>query len=191
MSLNRLRREIVSLKNPEKARILSSFFKTGKGEYGEGDRFLGLTVPQQRIIAKKYFSLSLNEISSLLHSPFHEERLTALLILVGKYNSSPINEKSLIIEFYLHHTNHINNWDLVDLSADKLLGNYLVDKDKTILYRLVKSSLLWEKRIAIVSTFAFIRQNKFDDTFKISQLLLQDKHDLIHKSVGWMRSCLS
>lgn len=185
-----LTHEIQSKSNPEKAKIYQRFFKTGKGEYGEGDIFLGLTVPQQREISKKYSSLALSKIQKLLDSKFHEHRLTGLLILVSKYKkySSKKDEelKKEIINFYLKNTKKINNWDLVDLSAPNVLGDYLLDKDKKILYNLAKSKNLWEKRISIVSTLTFIKKNNLGDTLKISEILLRDKHDLIHKAVGWM-----
>lgn len=168
--------------NPEKAKILQGFFKTGPGEYGEGDLFLGITVPETRKIAKQYSNLNLNQIKKHLSSKFHEERLAALLILANNYKNNPDE----IIQFYLNNTKNINNWDLVDLTADKILGNYLQDKDKGILYKLVKSQNIWERRISIISTFHFIKNNQFHDALEISKLLLSDKHDLIHKAVGWM-----
>ncbi|HIH10632.1 TPA: DNA alkylation repair protein [Candidatus Woesearchaeota archaeon] len=181
-----LQTDLQHLTNPEKAVIYASFFKTGKGEYGESDQFLGLTVPQQRILAKKYITPSLEEIHSLLQSPIHEYRLTALLILVLQYHKAVPQDKEKIVQFYLAHTKQINNWDLVDTSADKILGHYLLDKDKTVLFKLAHSSNLWERRIAIVATFAFIKQNQFQETIHIAELLLHDSHDLIHKAVGWM-----
>jgi len=182
--LNQLKEDLLKLGNSEKAKILSRFFKTGKGEYGDGDVFLGIKVPEQRKVAKKYLNLSLEDIQKLLSSEVHEHRLTSLFILIDKYKKS--DDKKEIFDFYLKNTKKINNWDLVDLSAGNVLGNYLLEKDKSILYELAKSDNLWEKRIAIISTFAFIRDNKFEDTLKISELLLNDKHDLIHKAVGWM-----
>lgn len=181
--LSKLKKELKQLANPEKAKIYQRFFKTGRGEYGEGDIFIGLTVPQSRQIAKKYFNLPLEDIKILLESEIHEERLIAILLLVHLYQTTK-GEK--IIDFYLSHTKKINNWDLVDLSADKILGAYLLDKDRKILYKLAKSDNLWEKRISIISTFHFIKNNQFQDTLKIAKLLLNDKHDLMHKAVGWM-----
>ena len=169
--------------NPEKSKDYQRFFKTGKGEYGEGDIFLGLTVPETRAIAKQFSHLSLNQMLPNLKSKFHEERLAALLILVNNYQKTSSEE---IVKFYLQNTKYINNWDLVDLTADKILGNYLLNEDKLILYQLAKSQNLWERRISIISTFAFIKNNQFDDTLKIAKMLIQDKHDLIHKAVGWM-----
>ena len=184
--LNNLKKELAGFGNPEKARILSGFFKTGKGQYGYGDVFLGVKVPETRTVAKKFNELNLNDLKKLLSSRIHEERLCALLILADKYKKSDSKNKKIIVDFYLQNTQRVNNWDLVDLSADKILGNYLIDKDKSILYNLVKSQNLWERRISIISTFAFIRNNKFDDTIKISEILLNDEHDLIQKAVGWM-----
>ncbi|MSS74190.1 DNA alkylation repair protein [Candidatus Pacearchaeota archaeon] len=169
--------------NLEKSKIMNRFFKTGKGQYGEGDIFLGLTVPQSRIIAKQFKEINLNELKIHLQSKIHEERLIALLILVEKYKKTKDKE---IVKFYLSHKEKINNWDLVDLTSHKILGDYIQDKDKSIIYKLAKSDNLWEKRISIISTFAFIKNNQFQDALKISKLLLEDKHDLIHKSVGWM-----
>ncbi len=173
------------MKCSEKSKILSKFFKTKKGEYGEGDLFLGITVPKIRSLVKEYWEeTSLKELKELLKSKFHEERLTALLILVKKYESS--ENKKRVVDFYLKNLIHVNNWDLVDLSAPNILGDFFSENPKKILYKLAKSKNLWEKRIAIVSTLTFIRKNNFNDTLKISRILLKDKHDLIHKSVGWM-----
>lgn len=178
--------DLKRLGRKDKAAILSRFFKTGPGEYGAGDIFLGVTVPEQRALAKKYFHLELTEIQVLLSSPIHEFRLTALLILVSKFEKSLGLERKKLVDFYLKNTNNINNWDLVDLSVYKILGCYLLDKPRAVLYRLACSKNLWERRIAIIATFAFIRQNDFTDTFQIAQKLLLDKHDLIQKAVGWM-----
>ena len=184
--LSQLKKDLQRLKNPEKAKLLARFFKTGKGEYGEGDVFLGIMVPDSRKIAIKYKNLSFSEIKTLLNSKIHEGRLIALLILVNNYNNGGNKEKGKIFDFYLKNTKKINNWDLVDLSAHKIVGAHLIGKDKSILYKLVKSDNLWERRIAVIATFNFINNNKFDDSLKISRLLLNDKHDLIHKAVGWM-----
>lgn len=148
--------------------------------------FLGLSVPEQRNIARKHQNLPLHLIESLLNSRIHEERFTAIEILNFKYKKSSDKEKKKIVDFYLRHKKYINNWDLVDDSAPYILGNWLVDKDRDVLYKLAKSKTLWDRRIAIVSTFAFIKNNDFEDTLKISEILLGDKHDLIHKAVGWM-----
>jgi 3-methyladenine DNA glycosylase AlkD len=185
-------------KNPSKAKLLSGFFKTGKGEYGEGDIFLGLTVPEQRILAKKYIDLSLGDIQTLLDSKIHEHRLTGLIILTYQYerikkektnDKEKTKKQKIIFDFYLKNTRNINNWDLVDLSSHEIIGDYLKDKDRTartILYKLAKSNNLWEKRIAMISTFPFIRNKDFEDSLAIGEILLHDDHDLIHKAVGWM-----
>lgn len=172
--------------SPEKAEIYARFFKTGKGQYGEGDKFIGIAVPQSRKIAKQFTHLNLTKIKKHLSSKIHEERLIALMILVEKFKSSEDVEKKKIFDFYLKNTTGINNWDLVDLSADKIIGSFLIDKEKNVLHSLASSQNLWERRIAIVSTFVFIKNNQFEDTLKISESLLNDKHDLIHKAVGWM-----
>jgi 3-methyladenine DNA glycosylase AlkD len=177
--------------NPSKAKILQRFFKTGKGQYGEGDVFLGLTVPESRTIAKQFSTISLREVKKHLDSKVHEERLIALFILIHKYEKD-LKDRKDIFEFYLDNKNNINNWDLVDSSADKIVGRFLFDFGKNypiyrmLLRKLAESSNLWERRIAIVSTFYFIKQNSFEETIKISEMLLRDKEDLIHKAVGWM-----
>lgn len=180
--------ELSALKNPAKAKVLAGYFKTGKGEYGDGDVFLGITVPEQRLVAKKFKDLELSEIAALLSTSVHEYRFTALEILVMKYEKGDNELKKEIVNFYLSNTAFINNWDLVDTSARYILGDYLFDKPKerAILYRLVTSNNLWERRIAIVATHDFIAKGEFKDTFKIAELLLDDPHDLIHKSTGWM-----
>lgn len=182
----KIKKDLGKLADPETAKLLSGFFKTGKGEYGEGDVFLGLKVPDTRKIAKRYKDLSMKEISELLKSRVHEHRLAALLILVEKFERAEEKEREMIYRFYLKNAKRINNWDLVDLSAPKIMGPYLLDKDKKILYRLARSENLWERRIAVLSTFEFIRNGRFDDALKISEILLNDGHDLIHKAVGWM-----
>jgi len=186
--IKNLKKDLKKLANTDKSRNLSRFFKTGKGQYGEGDIFLGISVPNQRKTAKKYSELQLNEIQDLLSSKIHEYRLTSLFILIDKYNISDYKAKKDIFDFYLKNTKNINNWDLVDLSAPKISGDYIFNnpKEKKTLYNLSKSDNLWERRIAILSTFAFIKNNEFDEAIKISEILLNDKHDLIHKAVGWM-----
>ena len=179
-------REAKKYHSHEKTAILERFFKTGPGQYGAGDVFWGLSVPQSRIIAKKYQNLSLVEVKKLLASPVHEIRLIALLILVEQFQAGDIMVQKTIINFYLKNTKHINNWDLVDLSASKILGTWLLDKDSKILYKLVNSKNLWERRIAIVATYAFIKVNNFKHTLKLAEKLLADKHDLMHKASGWM-----
>jgi 3-methyladenine DNA glycosylase AlkD len=162
------------------------FFKTGKGEYGEGDKFLGIRVPVLRKEARKYRSISCEEISRLLRSSFHEERLCALLLLVDKFKKAHAEERTLIYELYLGNIKYINNWDLVDSSAHHIVGAYLENKDKQPLYDLAASECLWERRIAIMSTFHLIRKNEFEAALKVSSLLKDDEEDLIHKAVGWM-----
>ena len=184
--LKNIKEELQNIQDPEKAKILSKFFKTGKGQYGEGDIFLGIKVPDQRKTAKKYSNITLDDIGQLLKSNIHEFRLTSILILVLKYKKEDFDGKKEIVDFYLGHMKNINNWDLVDSSAPYILGDFLLDKDKSILYRLARSDNLWERRTAILSTFAFIKNNKFEDALNIAQILLFDKHDLIHKAVGWM-----
>ncbi|MDD4661694.1 MAG: DNA alkylation repair protein, partial [Candidatus Pacebacteria bacterium] len=178
-----VKKELQKLKNEEKAKILSRFFKTGKGEYGEGDKFLGIKVPDLRLVAKNNLNVSLTELQDLLDSDIHEHRLTALLILVENFKKE---QKLEIVDFYLKNLKNINNWDLVDLSCPNIIGRYFLKRDRSLLYRLAKSENLWERRIAIVSTYYFIKNNNFEDTIKISKMLLGDKHDLLHKAVGWM-----
>ncbi len=172
--------------NSEKSKNLSRFFKTGKGQYGEGDIFLGVSVPEQRKIARRYYDISLNEIVELIESPIHECRLTGLLILVDQFQKANNADRKKVFDFYCKHSKKVNNWDLVDLSADKIVGEYLLDKDTSVLAKLANSDNLWERRISIVSTYAFIKQGRCDETIKIATILLHDKHDLIHKAVGWM-----
>ena len=183
--LGKLKGELLQLSDPLHAKKLSGFFKTGKGQYGEGDVFLGIRVPEQRKIAKKYVKLELDDLQGLINSKYHEHRFTALVILVYKYQKAKESCKEEIFRFLLKNTTNINNWDLVDLSAPRIIGDYLADKDRSILYELAKSENLWERRISILATFKFIANNDFKDTLKISEILLADKHDLIHKAVGW------
>jgi len=183
--LNRLKKELESLRNPEKAKLLGRYFKTGEGQYADGDVFFGIMVPLQREVARKFYDLSLNALQKLLNSRIHEHRLTALFILVHKYSKANEEEKQDIVSLYLKNTKNINNWDLVDLSAPRILGQFLLNKNRKILYNLAKGHL-WERRIAVLATFAFIRENDFKDALKLAEILLKDKHDLIHKAVGWM-----
>ncbi len=186
--LDSLQKEVNALADPVKGKFLARFFKTGEGQYGEGDIFYGLTVPQSRVLALKYKDLPLKDVEKLLQSKVHEERLIALLILVWNYGKGDEERKKEIFDFYLSHTKYINNWDLVDLSADKIMGEQLlrVSGVSGVLVRLAKSENLWERRIAIVSTYAFIKRGKYEDTFAIADILLKDPHDLIQKAVGWM-----
>ncbi len=178
--------ELHALSDPEKAKILVRFFKTGRGEYGEGDRFLGVIVPNIRKVAKAHLNASRRDISKLLSSVYHEERLAALLLLVEQYRRGDKTIQKNIFELYLANASRINNWDLVDLTAPHIVGGYLASGDRSILKKLAVSKNLWERRIAILATYYFIRQGESEETLGISELLLQDSHDLIHKAVGWM-----
>lgn len=175
------------LTNPETAAFLQRFFKTGPGEYGEGDRFLGIRVPVLRKLAWQYQDIPLEECNNLLHSEYHEARLLALLILVRMYyNSDDEGVRDAIYRLYLDRTAYINNWDLVDSSAEHIVGHYLWERDRSALYDLAHSESLWERRIAIMSTFHFIKAGSFNETLRIAEILVSDSHDLIHKAVGWM-----
>ena len=178
--------ELQALSDDEKREIYPKFFKAGKGEYGEGDRFLGVTVPNIRAIAKQYKNISLNEIRELMQSEWHEVRLCALLIMVEKNKKKDETLRQQLFDLYLSQTDRINNWDLVDLSCRFIVGEYLLDKSRDILYQLAQSSLLWDNRIAIVSTYAFIRKGQLEDTYALSDLMMHHPHDLMHKAIGWM-----
>lgn len=185
--ISSLKKDFQKISNPQKAKILSRFFKTGAGEYGEGDIFLGITVPEQRKIAKKYYKdATIGEIDILLKDKIHEYRLTALLVLMLKNKKASQEVKKEYFDYYLKNATYINSWDLVDVTCRDIVGEYLVDKKRDILYKLARSKNLWEKRISIISTYAYIRRNDFKDTLKIAEILLFDKHDLIQKAVGWM-----
>jgi len=175
-----------SLGCPQQAAILARFFKTGPGEYGEGDRFIGVKVPVTRKVAREFKSLPLPEVERLLRSEMHEERLLALVILVGQFEKGDEALRKRIYDFYLANTQHINNWDLVDLSAPQIVGGYLESRNRRPLDGLAKSASLWERRISILATHWFIRHGDFADTLRIAEKLLTDKEDLIHKAVGWM-----
>lgn len=182
MKASDVKKELKANIEPGKAEILSRFFKTKKGEYGEGDIFIGVMVPQIRKVAKKYKDMGIDELQFLIKSKIHEERLCAALILTYK----KLNKE--IVDFYLRNTAYLNNWDIVDLTAPKVLGKWLVvnPDERKILYKFAKSKSLWERRIAILSTFALINEGDFKDSLAISKILLNDSHDLIHKAVGWM-----
>ena len=180
---NQIYNALLALSDEEKKIVLPRFFKTGKGQYGEGDKFLGVTIPNIRVVAKEFCDVSFDIIKELMHSPWHEMRMCALLILV---NNSRKEVTQNIFDFYLSQTKHINNWDLVDLSAPQIVGRYLLDKNRDTLYKLSESNLLWDNRIAIVSTLTFIRNNDLEDTYKLSLKMMHHKHDLMHKSIGWM-----
>ncbi len=184
--IKNIRREFKKLSNQEHAERLQKYFKTGKDECGEGDKFLGLRVPAVRKIAKKYSTLSISEVSEFLKSPFHEERLFALFVLVELFRKMDEENKRKIYDLYLGNTRYINNWDLVDASAPRIVGAYLFMRDKKPIYSLARSEKIWERRIAIMATLYFIINNTFSDTLEIAEVLLKDKEDLIHKAVGWM-----
>lgn len=174
---------MTSRSDDEKKVVLPRFFKTGKGQYGEGDKFIGVTVPNIRVVAKEFKDVDFEVIRELMKSPWHEMRMCALLILV---NNSKKNVSKETFDFYLMQTKYINNWDLVDLSAPQIVGKYLLNKERDVLYRLAESELLWDNRIAIVSTLAFIRNNDLEDTYNLSIKMMWHKHDLMHKAIGWM-----
>lgn len=184
--LENLLAELSKRKNAKKAEKYARFFKTGRGQYGEGDAFFGLTVPEQRKIAKKYLNLSLENIKKLLIKRYHECRLIGLIILGHQFKNKGKSEREKIFRFYLKNIKYINNWDLVDISAPAIVGQYLSDKDHSLLERLAKSKRLWEKRIAVMATLAFIKNGQFADSLKIIKMLLSDRHDLIQKAAGWM-----
>ncbi len=204
MSLIKIKKELKKYIQPEKVPIYMNFFKTGKGQYAEGDKFLGITVPHIREIAKKYIDVEFDVVIKLLENPYHEYRMVGLLILVYKFEDIPkasvdtkiktghvpsqhISQRQ-IYDFYIKNIKYVNNWDLVDVTTPNIVGQYLYDhpEKKYILYKFAKSNNLWKKRIAILSTFRFIKYNQFEDTLKIAEILLYDSHDLIHKAVGWM-----
>jgi len=191
--LQELKKELQKLANPTKAKLYQKFFKTGKGEYGEGDVFLGITVPVQRQVVKKYQGMNFKELSFLLKSKVHEHRLVALLILVNQYKRGYLKtkvERKEIFDFYLDNIDYINNWDLVDLSAPNIVGSFLCNKDYEqyipILFNLARSKNVWHRRSSVLACFAFIKENDFKEALKIAEILLNDNHDLIHKAVGWM-----
>lgn len=181
-----IRRKLRAVADPSRVPVLQSFFRTGKGEYAEGDQFIGLTVPLLRAVCRECRDAPLAEIVELLQSPVHEDRLSALVLLVDAFKRGSDEEKRRIYQLYLKNTARINNWDLVDASAPQIVGAWLRDRSKAPLTRLAKSTSLWERRIAIVATQDFIRHGRLDETFRIADLLLDDRHDLIHKAAGWM-----
>lgn len=178
--------KLQALSDAEKREIFPKFFKAGKGEYGEGDCFLGVTVPNIRAIAKLHKDISIEEIRELIQSEWHEVRLCALIIMVEKSKKKDEALRKELFNLYLSQTKRINNWDLVDLSCRFIIGEYLLDKSRDILYQLAQSPLLWDNRIAIVSTYAFIRKGQLEDTYALSDLMMQHPHDLMHKAIGWM-----
>ena len=184
-TIQQIRTELRKSRDKEKAAFLPRFFKTGPGEYGEGDKFIGVTVPIVRRLAKKH-ELSAPSLKTLLRSPYHEDRQLALFMLVRKYQTGDDETKKKIYELYLDHTQYVNNWDLVDGSAHLIVGDYLKERSRRPLYKLAKSQSLWERRIAIIATYCYIKNDDFEDTLAIAERLLNDKEDLIHKAVGWM-----
>ena len=185
-SLAQSRRELAKLADPATATILRGFFKTGPGEYGEGDLFRGIRVPALRRLVRQVAEMPLGDIVRLLASTYHEDRLFALLLMVQNFERGDDTTRQRIYNTYLRHTRHINHWDLVDLSAPHIVGVWLLTRDPAPLRRLVASENLWERRIAIVATHAFIRTGRFDMTLKLAARLLADPHDLLHKAAGWM-----
>jgi 3-methyladenine DNA glycosylase AlkD len=181
-----IRSRLHKLGDRQKAQFLQGFFKTGPGGYGEGDIFLGIRVPEIRELSSKYKTLTTQETLPMLRSPIHEERLLALLLLIRAFSKGDDPVRKQIYRIYLDNTQSINNWDLVDISAPHIVGAFLIDKSKKPLYQLAKSNNLWERRIAIMATFHFIRDHQFSEALRISKILLLDKEDLIHKAVGWM-----
>ena len=186
LSANEIHGRLQKLGNKERARSAQRYFKTGPGQYGEGDVFLGLSAPQLRSLAREYKGIPISDALELLRSRLHEVRVLALLILTHIYQKGDAAIRKQIYEAYLDHTQFINNWDLVDVSAAHIVGDYLLDKSRRPLYRLAKSTSLWERRISIIATARFIKVGDFRDTFELSKILLADREDLIHKAVGWM-----
>ena len=186
MTVEDIQKRLKNLGNRKHAAVSQRFFKTGPGQYGEGDVFIGVRVPVLRKLAKEYSDLAVGDIVILLQSHIHEERLLALLLLVGSFSKGDEAAKKSIYEIYLSNTEYVNNWDLVDSSAEHIVGAYLINRSKAVLYRLAESENLWERRISIMSTFHFIKRHQFSETLKISKILLSDLQDLIHKATGWM-----
>lgn len=186
LAVEAIERELESLADPEIAEFLGRYFRTGPGEYGEGDRFLGIRVPVLRRLARKYQSLGLSGCRALLVSPFHEARLLALLILVRAYDRGDEVMRDEIHRLYLDHLSYVNNWDLVDSSAEHIVGRHLQARDRSLLHDLARSDSVWERRIAIMATFGYVKAGSFDETLRLADVLLTDRHDLIHKAVGWM-----
>jgi len=185
--VKKLQEEVKSLGSPQKAKASEWFFKTGKGEYAEGDKFFGLTTPESKMIAKKYSHLlNLEDLAKLLKSGIHEERIISIILLKEMYKKGDEKIKEEIFKIYIENTKHINNWDIVDISAEHIVGDYLENKKKDLLYDFSKSEVLWERRISIMSTFGYIKKGKPELTLELAEILLEDKQDLIHKAVGWM-----
>lgn len=181
-----VRRELAAMASPVKAKASARFFKTGPGQYGEGDKFWGVTVPDQRKLARAYRGLPLGEIAELLASEMHEERLTAVLILVDRYARGDEATKQEAFDFYLRHLSYVNNWDIVDASAPYIVGRHLRTRERVLLYRLARSKALWERRVAMVSTLGLVAAGEHEDALRVAELLLEDDQDLMHKAVGWV-----
>lgn len=187
MNMEIIEKDLRSYASPEKAKILQRFFKTGKGEYGEGDEFLGIVVPNIRKLCKKYYKeMSFEDVGYFLRSRIHEFRLFAILVLTYMYEKASRDSQKEIYLYYIKNIKYINNWDLVDLSSPKIVGDYLLDKDRSILNEMILSKNMWEQRIAILATFTFIKNNEYEEIFYFSKLLINHPHDLIHKALGWM-----
>ncbi len=186
MGLTQIRQELRESGDTGQAAQLKRFFKTGPGEYGQGDCFLGIRVPRLRQLAKAHLDLSLTDAAKLLHSKFHEERMTALLILTYRFEKAREVEQGKIYRIFMENTHWINSWDLVDVTVPQVVGAYLLQRDRAPLYSLAVSPSLWERRMGIIATFTFIKKHQFEDTLRIADLLLEDDQDLIHKAVGWM-----
>jgi 3-methyladenine DNA glycosylase AlkD len=186
INIENMRAALSAHADPRQAEILQRFFKTGPGQYGEGDIFIGVMVPQTRAVAKAFRTAPLDEIAGLLKSRVHEERLLALMMLVEQYARGNEKTKKAVYASYLRNTRHINNWDLVDLSAPQIVGGHLMARDRSILRKLAVSKSLWERRISVLATFRFIKDDDFSDAIAIAEMLIDDEHDLIHKAVGWM-----
>lgn len=186
MPLQKVQKALRAQASKERKIACLRFFKTGKGEYGEGDEFIGVTVPETRAIAKQFRDLAEVELIRLLASPIHEDRSAALFIMIFQFEKSDEVNRKRIFRTYVKYRKFVNNWDLVDLSAPKIIGAYLLEKDRKLLYTWARSKKLWEKRIAIVASYTFIKVDQFKDTLALAQILMQDPHDLIHKAVGWM-----
>jgi 3-methyladenine DNA glycosylase AlkD len=184
--LKEIHDHLLKIASKEDAANLQRYFKTGPGEYGEGDKFIGIRVGPLRKLAKQYRALSLPDVEKLLRSPFHEERMLALLILVDQFQRGDTKNRKLIYDLYLKNIERINNWDLVDVSSPRIVGAYLSERSRKPLYRLARSHHLWSRRVAIMATLCFIRGDDFDDALAIADELMEDKHDLMHKAVGWM-----
>ena len=184
--MKQLRARLQKLASPSDAKFLQGYFKTAPGEYGAGDQFIGIRVPVLRRLAREFRSLLLREVTALLRSPIHEERLLALFILVDAYHRADEAGRATIYALYLKNLDHINNWDLVDSSAPRIVGRHLAQRSREVLFRLARSKNLWRRRVAVLATFYFIRQDDFADALRLAELLRDDEHDLMHKAVGWM-----